>query len=183
LDLTRGNGDVQEFWKRIKKHIRTFGKGWDNNVRGQLRRDKQSLMEELKRVDAKAETDTLSSAQWRDRYGKERALEQIYAFKEIQWKKRGGERWLLQEDANTGYFHNKANGRKKKCTIFSLEDEDKIVTGEQALRAHIEEYYKKLFGAEEEMRITVEEDFWTNQETLSDEEANELIQPFYSGRN
>jgi uncharacterized glyoxalase superfamily protein PhnB len=51
------------------------------------------------------------------------------------------------------------------------------------LRAHIEEYYKKLFGAEEEMRITVEEDFWTNQETLSDEEANELIQPFYSGRN
>jgi hypothetical protein len=48
----------------------------------------------------------------------------------------------------------------------------------QALRAHIEEYYKKLFGVEEEMEITVEEGFWTNQETLSDEEANELIQPF-----
>jgi hypothetical protein len=66
----KGNDDVQDFWKRIKKHIRTFGKGWGNNVRGQLRRDKQSLMEELKRIDAKAETETLNSAQWRDRYEK-----------------------------------------------------------------------------------------------------------------
>jgi hypothetical protein len=78
--------------------------------------------------------------------------------------RRGGEKWLLQGDANIGYFHNKANGRKKKCTIFSLEDGDKTITGAQALREHIEGYYKCLFGPEEFRGMSVEEDFWSNQQ-------------------
>jgi hypothetical protein len=97
----------------------------------------------------------------------------------MQWQKRGGEKWVLQGDANTGHFPNKANGRKKKCTIFSLEDGDRIVSGDHALREHIEGYYKKkLFGPEETGGISVQEDFWSNQDTLSVEGANELIQPF-----
>lgn len=86
-------------------------------------------------------------------------MEQIYAFEEMQWQKRGGEKWLLQGDANTGYFHNKANGRKKKCSIFSLEDDDRVITGEHQLREHIEGYYKLLFGPEEENGIELEDDF------------------------
>jgi hypothetical protein len=37
--------------------------------------------------------------------------------KEIQI---GGVRWLLEGDANTGYFHSIANGRRK-CRIEFLE--------------------------------------------------------------
>jgi hypothetical protein len=93
----------------------------------------------------------------------------------MQWQKRGGEKWLLQGDANTGYFHNKATGRRKKCTIFYLEDGDRIISADHALREHIEGYYKNLFGREETKGISVQEDFWSNQETLSVEEANKLI--------
>jgi hypothetical protein len=93
----------------------------------------------------------------------------------MQWQKRGGEKWLLQGDANTGYFHNKATGRRKKCTIFYLEDGDRIISRDHALREHIEGYYKKLFGQEETKGISVQEDFWSNQETLLVEEANKLI--------
>jgi hypothetical protein len=38
-----------------------------------------------------------------------------------------------------------ANGRKKKCTIFSLEDGDKTIVEEEELRTHIINCYKKLF--------------------------------------
>jgi hypothetical protein len=33
----REDEDVQDYWKRVKKHIRTFCKGWGNNIRGQLK--------------------------------------------------------------------------------------------------------------------------------------------------
>ncbi|OQU88913.1 hypothetical protein SORBI_3002G120601, partial [Sorghum bicolor] len=174
----RESEDIQDYWKRVKKHIRTFCKGWGNNVRGQLRKDKRALMEEIKLFETRAEDEFLNATQWSELYAKEQALEQIYAFEEIQWQKRGGEKWILQGDANTGFFHNKANERKKKCTIFSLEDDDRIISGDRALREHIEEYYKKLFGSEEDRGVSIEDDFWSSQEVLSEEEANELIKPF-----
>jgi hypothetical protein len=46
-------------------------------------------MEEIKLIDAKAEEESLDATQWGDRYAKEQALEQIYAFEEMQWQKRG----------------------------------------------------------------------------------------------
>jgi plasmid maintenance system killer protein len=42
-------------------------------------------MEEIKLLDAAAKINTLNAAQWNERYEKERALEQIYSFEEIQW--------------------------------------------------------------------------------------------------
>ena len=45
----------------------------------------------------------------------------IYKEEEVFWQKRGGRKWLFEGDANTGYFHGLANGRKRKCTIKTLE--------------------------------------------------------------
>lgn len=135
-------------------------------------------MEAIKTLDDKAEKEILDPAQWSNRYTMEKELEQIYAFEEIQWQKRGGEKWLLQGDANTGYFHGKANGRKKKCSIFSLEDGDKTITRDHELREHTERYYKNLFGPESNGGISVQEDFWDSHGRLSIEEAIELEKPF-----
>jgi hypothetical protein len=33
---------------------------------------------------------------------------------ELYWHKRSNENWLLKGDNNTGYFHRKANGKKKE---------------------------------------------------------------------
>lgn len=110
--LDRRNDGGQDYWKRVKTHIRTFCKGWGNNVRGQLRRDKLFLMDELRKIDAKAENDTLDIAQWRDRYAKGRALEQIYAFEETQWQKRG-ENGFYREMLTLDIFTIKLMGGKK----------------------------------------------------------------------
>jgi hypothetical protein len=35
---------------------------------------------------------------------------------------REGVKWILKGDSNNEYFHGVANGRKKTCAIFSMEE-------------------------------------------------------------
>lgn len=52
-------------------------------------------------------------------------------------QKRGGLKWILEGDATSGYFHGVANGRKKKCTVFSLEDCNREIRDATELKNHI----------------------------------------------
>jgi hypothetical protein len=87
-------------------------------------------------------------------------------------------KWILEGDSNRKYFHGKANGRKKKCTIFALEDGERTIRDPKEIREHVEFYYKSLFGKEQEGTITLGENFWNDRGRLSNEEAQELIRPF-----
>jgi hypothetical protein len=113
----------------------------------------------------------MDASQWQERYDVENKLEKIYQFEEIQWQRRGSVKWVLKGDSNNGYFHNIANGRKKKCTIFSLEDGDREIRDPAEIREHVETYYKDLFGNKEANRISLGEGFWTEKGRLTDEEA------------
>jgi hypothetical protein len=53
---------------------------------------------------------------------------------------------MLKGDNNTDCFHKVANGKKRKQTIFSLNDGDKRIVGDDDLLKHATKYYKKLFG-------------------------------------
>ena len=81
----------------------------------------------------------------------EEQLEKIYTFEELQWQKRGGGKWILAGDANNCFFHGvkQLGGKENKCTIFSLEDGDRIFLEETELMKHIVDYYKSLFGSEQ----------------------------------
>jgi hypothetical protein len=48
-----------------------------------------------------------------------------------------------------------ANGRKRKCTIFSLEDNGIEIRDPAAIRMHVDIFYKNLFGAEVEGEISL----------------------------
>jgi hypothetical protein len=48
------------------------------------------------------------------------------------------------------------------------------------IRAHVENYYKNLFGKEQEGSISLGENFWNESGRLPDEEAQELVKPFTS---
>jgi hypothetical protein len=106
-------------------------------------------------MDKMEEETGFNTIQWQERYGVEKQLEEIYQFEEIQWQRRGGVKWVLKGDSNNSYFHGVANGRKKKCTIFSLEDEGREIRDPAEIRSHIESYYKDLFGAEPEGGVTL----------------------------
>jgi hypothetical protein len=44
----------------------------------------------------------------------ENKLEEIYNKEEIYWQQRGNNRWVLEGDNNSNFFHLYANGRRRK---------------------------------------------------------------------
>jgi hypothetical protein len=90
----------------------------------------------------------IEGGEWKFRYKLERDLEEILTYEQNVWRK-SSEKWTLQGDGNTCFFHNVANGRRAKCTIFSLENDEGETSDMKDLCKHIEDYYKNLFGSEE----------------------------------
>jgi hypothetical protein len=125
------------------------------NANGQIKKKKRDLLEKLENLDSEMERNGLNVLQWQQRFGWECELEGIYQFDEIQWQRRGGVKWILEGDSNSRYFHGKANGRKKKCTIFALEDGERVIREPKEIREHVESYYKTLFGKEQVGSITL----------------------------
>ena len=70
----------------------------------------------MSRIDLDEWSDSrdLSLAEWEERYILDMSLQHILTDEEIQWLRRGGEKWLLQGDSISNYFHKCANGRKRK---------------------------------------------------------------------
>jgi hypothetical protein len=174
----RDGQNIQDYWKEIKTATQIFCKGWGANFNSQIKKDRRSLLEKIREVDKEAEIGSLSESQWQQRYEWERHLEGIYRFEEIQWQIRSGERWILKGDTNSRLFHSKANGQKKKCTIFTIEGEAGVIQEPKEIREHIEKYYKNLFGKEQEGTIGLSENFWSESGRLTEEEAADLIKPF-----
>ena len=129
-------------------------------------------------MDRDTELRDLSSVEWRHRFALEEKLVKLYEVEEIYWQKRGGEKWILQGDSNSSFFHKCANGRKRKKAIFSLEDRDKVLTEKEELKKHITDYYKNLFGREEEINMHLDENFWEQSQRMSEEGNTDLTKPF-----
>jgi hypothetical protein len=58
------------------------------------------------------------------------------------------------------FFHGVANGRRRKCSILSLDIEEGGISEPVELRKHIEGYYKFLFGSEERGSMRLQEEMW-----------------------
>jgi hypothetical protein len=55
----------------------------------------------IKNLDQKADEVGLTDPEWELRYTWEDELTEIYGQEELIWQTRGGERWILEGDANT----------------------------------------------------------------------------------
>lgn len=155
-------------------------RGWGNNCRGEIRRRKMELVSRLEEIDKQAELNAATSDwfDWKIRYEVEAQLVGVYAAEEVYWQKRRSEQWLLKGDANTDYFHKIANGRKRKASILSLEDDSRLITENEELREHITQYYKQLFRREVDASVHLAEDVWVDDERVSQQENQALCRPF-----
>jgi len=97
---------------------------------------------------------------------------------ELQWQRRGGEKWLLAGDSNSSYFHKCANGRRRKMHISMLEVNGQEVVEPHSLRAHITDYYKRLFGSEDVADMHLDRDLWPSYQQIQQEENEFLTRPF-----
>lgn len=66
--------------------------------------------------------------------------------KELYWHKRSNLNWLLKGDLNTDFFHRTANGKKRKNTIFSLQQDGEVVEDDGKILDLATDYCKMLFG-------------------------------------
>ena len=97
---------------------------------------------------------------------------------EKYWFQRSHARWLLHGDLNTSYFHKIANGRKRKNTLHSLDDNGTLVEGTDKLLKLATAYYKSLFGPAPGNFFTLCPNLWSRDEVLSEEDNIDLTRPF-----
>lgn len=174
----RRKDKILDHWKCQGTVLRRKMRGWSMNNISNLRRTKEKLLSQIQKIDTEADMRQLNSDEWAQRYQLEDELSKIYLEEEIYWQGRSGEKWLLEGDANTAFFHGIANGRKRKSTILSLEDEGRQIEDPAELKQHIYQYYKNLFGAEVPPKNFLSNDMWTNEGRLTKEESEHITRPF-----
>jgi hypothetical protein len=125
-----------------------------------------------------AERSDLDGAQLRERMALKTELLEILDDEEMYWYKRSHETWLLKGDNNTSYFHRVANGKKRKQAIYSLQDGDRNVTGDEELLKHVTEFYKNLFGPGVGDMLTLDPELWAEEDKVTLGENQELTRPF-----
>ena len=174
----RNHRSVLDFWKVQQCELRKFLRGWAKDDNGEFFRIKNDLLCELDKLNEEGDEGLLVEEDWKRRYQIEENLSRIYAEEELYWQRRGGEQWLLKGDCNTSFFHSVANGRRRKTTILSLEDEGLVIEDTAQLRNHINGFYKNLFGFEPVSAVRIDPRLWDTEEKLSEGDRVELGKPF-----
>jgi hypothetical protein len=174
---------VQDFWRDLKASTRKFYKGWGANFQSQLKREKQTLLDIIKSIDEEAEIRVLDAEQWQIRYDLEAELENMFRLEELQLKRHGGIKWTLKGDSNNKFFHGVANGRRRKSSIFCLEEEGVEIRDQKEIRVHIDSFYKDLFSKETEGEVNLGENFLADEFRLTEEEGEKSDKTLHIKRN
>lgn len=113
--------------------LRQYLHGWSNNIRGDYKRAKLRLTKEMEDIDKKQNKGEADEDILAKRFSLEIELEKLMEAEEIYWQQRGSERWILEGDANTNFFHLIANGRRRKKIITCLEHDGGEVTDKEGI--------------------------------------------------
>jgi mannosylglycoprotein endo-beta-mannosidase len=103
---------------------------------------------------------------------------EIYKGEEVFWRQRSRQNWLLKGDANTAYFHAIANGRRQRCAIPCLWEDDNLLEDTRDISNHVYSFFKELFMAGPRSGVSLAEDFWPDRAMVSADENMELTLPF-----
>lgn len=165
-------------WHGSLCYVRQHLKGWNRQQIGEQKKRKLAIIQDIEGIDREAEIRGMSTEEWAQRYNLEANLERIYQMEEIYWKQRVGIRWMVKGDSNSGFFHQYANGRRRKSIILSLDTDQGEVRGQEDIEAHIVGFYKQLFGPNPDRQIHLARDFWVGHRQLSNEGRDPLTKPF-----
>jgi hypothetical protein len=159
------------------KKVKKFLKGWGFNKVGSEKKRKKDINEEIMPLEEMEEINPVNMDQIR-RNELKAELMKILDNEELYWYKRCHETWLLKGDNNTQFFHKVANGSKRKQTIFSLQNDNSRIVGDENLIRHVTEYYKALFHPSDGNLIEMDQNLWGEEDKVSEQENIELIRHF-----
>ena len=161
-------------WIAAAGTLRGFLRGWGANHGSEAKRAREAIIAEIKSLDAQADSRPFLEAEWAHLYALENQVLAILREEEEYWRRRRGVKWVTKGDANTGYFHAFANGRKRKCSILRLQSDQGILVSQADIVAHIYDFFLILLGTDEEKHLQLRVDFWGEEGRVSQAE-NDLL--------
>lgn len=79
---------------------------------------------------------------------------------EIKWYQRSKAQVILEGYNNTRYFYMVSNGRQRKKSIFSPQQDERRIKVQAELKRYITAYYNPLWGPPDEGNFTLESVEW-----------------------
>jgi phage regulator Rha-like protein len=148
------------------------------NVSGAYKKEKKELLDKLDALDKKAEQTLLTPQEIDLNCCPNNRLAQLLREEEVKLYQRAKTKHILQGDMNTKYFQLLANGKHRKMRIFQLQDEDKIIEGDETLKKYTTSYYKGLFGKSMKNIFRLDEAVRADIPQVTESENEMLTQPF-----
>ncbi|OAY75747.1 hypothetical protein ACMD2_16680 [Ananas comosus] len=75
--------------------------------------------------------------------------EELCLQEEIKWRQRSKVQWIRAGDANTKFFHMRANGRRNKNFISRIMDGDAVLSTPGSISDHLSSFFRSHLGVEQ----------------------------------
>ena len=173
----RGKDAVDKWCIKVNR-VKFFLKGWGMSLRGHTKKYKKCLREELEILEKIEEDNPLPAHLLEKKTFILSETNRLLEEEELYWHKRSNNRWLLEGDLNTEFFHRMANGKKRKNTIFSIQKDGVEIEDLDMILDLAINYYKDLFGHSGRSDIKLQQGCWTNEEKISQTESENLCKNF-----
>jgi hypothetical protein len=121
--VTHGHNPLV-LWQNKIRHLQNILKGWAKNLSGFYKKEKCRLLELIDRLDLKAESTPLTTAERKEMREANDALAKLRRDEESKWAQPAKVKHIQEGGNNTKYFHLIANGRHRRKKIFQLEQEE-----------------------------------------------------------
>jgi hypothetical protein len=115
-----------DIWKTKTKHLKQMLKGWNINVEGHYKKMKKELLAKIDIFDNISEVVGLSENERMEKLDLELTLKKIVDEERTKLKQRARDKFILDGDENSKYFHLLAKCKRRKLKIVTLTHEDKV---------------------------------------------------------
>jgi hypothetical protein len=108
-----------DIWKLKIKRLKQMLKGWNINVEGHYKNMKKDLMTRIENLDNISEMVGLSEDAMMEKLGLELNLKKLVDEEGLKLKQRARDKFILDGDENSKYFHLLAKGKRRKLKIMT----------------------------------------------------------------